>query len=85
MMKIKLYPIRFQTEAFNTSRHRFLFDFSPLLESSYCSDKDDIELEQAFGRYSLTVISIFHLVVNLPLLGYESDEAPGLQSVSMLI
>jgi hypothetical protein len=73
-----------QTEAFNTKADiDFLFDFSPITgEVHIALDKDDIELEQAFARYSLNRDFNFSFGRQLTALGYESDEQPGLQSVS---
>jgi hypothetical protein len=73
-----------QTEAFNTSSDiDFLFDFSPVTgEVHVALDKDDIELEQAFGRYSLNRDFNFSFGRQLTVLGYEADEAPGLFAVS---
>jgi hypothetical protein len=73
-----------QTEAFNTSSDiDFLFDFSPVTgEVHIALDKDDIELEQAFGRYSLNRDFNFSFGRQLTVLGYEGDEAPGLFAVS---
>ena len=73
-----------QTEAFNTSSDiDFLFDFSPVTgEVHIALDKDDIELEQAFGRYSLNRDFNFSFGRQLTVLGYEADEAPGLFAVS---
>ena len=74
-----------QTEAFNTSSDiDFLFDFSPVTgEVHVALDKDkDVELEQAFGRYSLHRDFNFSFGRQLTILGYEADEAPGLYAVS---
>ena len=73
-----------QKEAFNTSSDiDFLFDFSPVTgEVHVALDKDDIELEQAFGRYSLNRDFNFSFGRQLTVLGYEADEAPGLFAVS---
>ena len=73
-----------QNEAFHTkSDVDFLFDFSPVTgEVHIALDKDDIELEQAFARYSLNRDFNFSFGRQLTALGYESDEQPGLQSVS---
>jgi hypothetical protein len=73
-----------QKEAFNTSSDiDFLFDFSPVTgEVHVALDKDDIDLEQAFGRYSLHRDFNFSFGRQLTVLGYEADEAPGLFAVS---
>ncbi|MDA8774607.1 hypothetical protein N9N13_02685 [Opitutales bacterium] len=73
-----------QTEAFNTYADvDFLFDFSPVTaELHVAMTKDDISLEQAFGRYSLNRDFNFSFGRQLTVLGYEADEAPGLFAVS---
>lgn len=73
-----------QSEAFNTSADvDFLFDFSPVTaELHVAMTKDDVSLEQAFGRYSLNRDFNFSFGRQLTVLGYEADEAPGLFAVS---
>jgi hypothetical protein len=73
-----------QDEAFSTSADvDFLFDFSPVTaELHVAMTKDDISLEQAFGRYSLNRDFNFSFGRQLTVLGYEADEAPGLFAVS---
>jgi len=73
-----------QKEAFSTSADvDFLFDFSPVTaELHVAMTKDDISLEQAFGRYSLNRDFNFSFGRQLTVLGYEADEAPGLFAVS---
>jgi len=73
-----------QSEAFDTSADvDFLFDFSPLTAELHISlDKDDVKLEQAFGRYSVNRDFNFSFGRQLTVLGYEADEAPGLHAVS---
>jgi hypothetical protein len=73
-----------QTEAFKTSSDiDFLFDFSPLTAELHIAlDKDDVKLEQAFGRYSVNRDFNFSFGRQLTALGYEADEAPGLFAVS---
>ena len=73
-----------QSEAFNTSADvDFLFDFSPLTAELHIElDKDDVKLEQAFGRYSVNRDFNFSFGRQLTVLGYEADEAPGLFAVS---
>lgn len=73
-----------QTEAFSTASDvDFLFDFSPLTAELHIAlDKDDVKLEQAFGRYSVNRDFNFSFGRQLTVLGYEADEAPGLHAVS---
>ena len=81
MMKMRK---RNQSEAFDTSADvDFLFDFSPLTAELHIAlDKDDVKLEQAFGRYSVNRDFNFSFGRQLTVLGYEADEAPGLHAVS---
>jgi hypothetical protein len=61
----------------------FLFDLSPVTgEVHLAASTTSIDLEQAFGRYSLN--NSFNLTFGrqLTALGYEADEAPGLYAVS---
>jgi hypothetical protein len=73
-----------QTESFDTSADiDFLFDFSPLTAELHLAlNKDDIKLEQAFGRYSVNRDFNFSFGRQLTVLGYEADEAPGLFAVT---
>ena len=73
-----------QSEAFDTSADvDFLFDFSPLTAELHIAlDKDDVKLEQAFGRYSVNRDFNFSFGRQLTVLGYEADEAPGLFAVT---
>ena len=79
-----------QQEKFNTSSDiDFLFDFSPVtgevhinLNPSPNPGKDQVGLEQAFGRYSINRDFNISFGRQLTALGYEADEAPGLYSVS---
>ncbi len=73
-----------QSEAFDTSADvDFLFDFSPLTAELHIAlDKDDVKLEQAFGRYSVNRDFNFSFGRQLTVLGYEADEAPSLFAVS---
>jgi hypothetical protein len=79
-----------QREEFNTkSDVDFLFDFSPVtgevhiaLDPSPSPPGKEVTLEQAFARYSLNRDFNFSFGRQLTALGYESDEQPGLQSVS---
>jgi hypothetical protein len=73
-----------QTESFDTSADiDFLFDFSPLTAELHLAlDKDDVKLEQAFGRYSVNRDFNFSFGRQLTVLGYEADEAPGLFAVT---
>jgi hypothetical protein len=73
-----------QTEAFNTkSDVDFLFDFSPITgEVHLRATTKKIDLEQAFGRYSVNRDFNFSFGRQLTALGYESDEQPGLFAVS---
>ena len=57
-------------------RCRFSFRFfSCYCRSSFNADKRDINLEQAFGRYSLNRDFNISFGRQLTVLGYESDEA----------
>lgn len=64
----------------------FLFDLSPVTAELHVAMNpdaaDQVQLEQAFGRYSFN--NMFHLTFGrqLTALGFESDEAPGLYSTS---
>jgi hypothetical protein len=77
-----------QNEQFTTGADvDFLFDLSPVtaelhLAAQSNSGGEDIELEQAFGRYSFN--QDFHITFGrqLTVLGFESDEAPGLYAVT---
>ena len=73
-----------QTEKFDTAADiDFLFDFSPVTaEVQIALNKDDIMLEQAFGRYSVNRDFNISFGRQLTALGYEADEAPGLYSVT---
>jgi hypothetical protein len=79
-----------QTEAFNTAADiDFLFDFSPVtgevhiaLDPSPSGTDDQVELEQAFGRYGFNRDFNISFGRQLSALGYEADEAPGLHAVS---
>ena len=73
-----------QTESFTTASDiDFLFDFSPVTaEVQIALNKDDIMLEQAFGRYNINRDFNISFGRQLTALGYEADEAPGLYSVS---
>jgi hypothetical protein len=79
-----------QQEKFKTSSDiDFLFDFSPVtgevhinLNPSPNPGKDQVGLEQAFGRYSFNRDFNISFGRQLTVLGYEADEAPGLYSVS---
>jgi hypothetical protein len=73
-----------QTESFTTASDiDFLFDFSPVTaEVQIALNKDDIMLEQAFGRYNINRDFNISFGRQLTVLGYEADEAPGLYSVS---
>ena len=61
-----------QSEAFDTNADvDFLFDFSPLTAELHLAlDKDDIKLEQAFGRYSVNRDFNFSFGRQLTALGY---------------
>lgn len=79
-----------QTEAFSTASDiDFLFDFSPVtgevhiaLDPSPSAGVDQVELEQAFGRYGFNRDFNISFGRQLSALGYEADEAPGLHAVS---
>ena len=73
-----------QTESFTTASDiYFLFDFSPVTaEVQIALNKDDIMLEQAFGRYNINRDFNISFGRQLTALGYEADEAPGLYSVT---
>ncbi len=73
-----------QTEKFSTAADvDFLFDFSPVTaELHVAMDKDDISLEQAFGRYAFNRDFNLSFGRQLTVLGYEADEAPGLFAVT---
>jgi hypothetical protein len=64
----------------------FLFDLSPVTAELHLAMNPDaakeVELEQAFGRYSFN--NMFHLTFGRQLtsLGFEADEAPGLYAVT---
>jgi hypothetical protein len=74
----------YQGEDFKTSTDfDLLFDLSPVTaELHLTADPDDIGLEQAFGRYSVNQDLHFTFGRQLTVLGFESDEAPGLYAVS---
>jgi len=75
---------------FNTASDiDFLFDFSPVtaevhlaMDPNPAAGSDQIELEQAFARYSFN--RDFHITFGRQLtsLGFEDDEAPGLYTVT---
>jgi hypothetical protein len=74
-----------QNEQFDTTADvDFLFDLSPITaELHLTADADDgAELEQVFGRYSVS--QDFHVTFGrqLTVLGFEADEAPGLFAVT---
>ena len=71
-------------EDFETSADiDFLFDFSPVTAEVHINtDTDNVELEQAFGRYALNRDFNISFGRQLTALGYESDENTGLKSVS---
>jgi len=73
-----------QTESFDTAADiDLLFDFSPLTAELHLAlSKDDIKLEQAFGRYSMNRDFNLSFGRQLTSLGYEADEAPGLFAVT---
>ena len=61
----------------------FLFDFSPVTAEVHLeADGEKVEMEQAFGRYSLNRDFNISFGRQLTALGYESDEQVGLKSVS---
>ena len=64
----------------------FLFDLSPVTAELHLAMNPDaakeVDLEEAFGRYSFN--NMFHLTFGrqLTALGFEADEAPGLYAVT---
>ena len=72
-----------QTESFSTKADvDFLFDFSPVTGEVHLEASDEIDLEQAFGRYAFNRDFNISFGRQLTVLGYETDEATGLHSVS---
>ena len=73
-----------QNESFDSSTDLdFLFDLSPVTaELHLTANTDEANLEQVFGRYSVN--QDFHITFGrqLTVLGFESDEAPGLYAVT---
>jgi len=68
---------------FNTNADiDFLFDFSPVTAEVHLNASGDDLLEQAFGRYSFNQDFNIQFGRQVTVLGYESDEAPNLNSVS---